>query len=70
MKISDSEINIISAKDPEIRLKAFEFEKQLKKLFTVPQIISIPDDFHPEAPRIIFSTPHGHSTLIISHYEV
>ena len=66
MNITNSEINIISAKDLDIRLKAFEFEKQLKKVFTLPQIIPIPDDFHPEAPRIIFSTPHGHSTLTIS----
>ncbi|MFQ5822554.1 MAG: hypothetical protein ACE5JB_00700 [bacterium] len=66
MNITNSEINIISSKDLDIRLKAFEFEKHLKKFFTLPQIIPMPDDFHPEAPRIIFSTPHGHSTLTIS----
>lgn len=66
MNIANSEINITSVRDTEIRLKAFDFEKKLQEYFTLPQIIPVPDDFHPEVPRIIFSTPRGHSTLTIS----
>lgn len=49
-----------------IRKNGFDFENQLKNLYLQPQIINIPDDINPDMPRIIFTSKHGHSQIIIS----
>ena len=65
MRINNSEVNFIVTKSQNIRKKAFDFEDFLDD-FKEPFIVPLPDNFSPDAPRIIFQTPHGHSTLTIS----
>ncbi len=57
-----------------IRRKAIEFEDLLnEKLaghYSQPQVVSVPDELDPEVPRLIFSSKHGYSQIIISQISM
>lgn len=66
--------SITFKRDPQIRRKANLFEDLLKEKlqgrYSQPQLIAIPDDFEPEIPRLIFSSIHGFSQVIISQISM
>lgn len=54
----------------DIRRRANDFEDALKEAYSIPQIIPVPDDFDPNAPRIIFGSKHGFSNIFISQLSI
>jgi hypothetical protein len=54
----------------QIRRRANDFEDFFKEHFSghygQPQVISVPDELDPEVPRMIFSSKHGFSQILIS----
>jgi hypothetical protein len=65
-KYLQNSFSIVFSRKPSIRKNAFEFENKLKDLYIQPQIIGIPDDINPDMPRMVFTSKHGHSQIIIS----
>ena len=53
-----------------IRRYANELEDLLNNYYNPPQTIPIPDDFSPEAPRVIFYSKFGHSQISFSQIAV
>ncbi len=66
--------SITFKRDPQIRRKANLFEdllqEKLQGHYSQPQLIAIPDDFEPEIPRLIFSSSHGFSQIIVSQISM
>ena len=62
------------AKRSDIRRKSNEFEDVLKEKleghYGQPQVISVPDELDPEIPRLIFSSRHGFSQIIVSQISI
>jgi hypothetical protein len=58
----------------DIRRKSNEFEDVLKEKleghYGQPQVISVPDELDPEIPRLIFSSRHGFSQIIVSQISI
>ena len=65
-KYLQNSFSIIFSRKPFIRKNVFEFENKLKDLYTQPQIIGIPDEINPDMPRMVFTSKHSHSQIIIS----
>ncbi len=57
-----------------IRRLANDFEDALKEKlpghYSQPQVIPIPDELDPEVPRLIFTSTHGYSQIIISQISL
>jgi len=53
-----------------IRRDANKFEDRLRDAYGPPQIIGTPDELPPEIPRMIFSSQHGFSQIVISQISV
>ena len=49
-----------------IRRAANGFEDALRDQYGQPNVLAIPDELDPEIPRIIFSSKHGSSQILIS----
>jgi hypothetical protein len=73
-KYIQNSFSITFKRDSQIRRKANLFEDLLKEKlqghYSQPQLIAIPDDFEPEMPRLIFSSSHGFSQIIISQISM
>jgi len=58
----------------DIRRKANELEDALKAQpdiqYSQPQVIPVPDDLDPQVPRLLFTSKHGFSHIIISQISV
>ncbi|HIK07250.1 MAG TPA: hypothetical protein IGS40_21590 [Trichormus sp. M33_DOE_039] len=65
-KYLQNSFSIIFPRKPSIRKNVFDFEVKLENSYIQPQVISIPDDINPDMPRMIFTSKHGHSQIIIS----
>jgi hypothetical protein len=66
--------SITFQRDSQVRRKANKFEDLLHEGFEghygQPQVIPIPDDLDPEVPRMIFSSRHGFSQIIVSQISM
>ena len=69
-KYIENSFNIFFPRQSEIRKQAFALEELLKADYSEPQIIPVPDNFDPEVPRIIFSSKHGFSHILISQVNI
>lgn len=69
-RYEESSFNIFFARQPQIRRLAFKFEDALKGYYQSPQLIPVPDDLDPEIPRMIFTSDHGFSQIIISQVNL
>ncbi len=67
--ISNS-LNVLFARQVSIRRAANDFEDKLKGNYLQPQIIGIPDELDPEVPRMLFSSTHGFSQIIVSQTNI
>jgi hypothetical protein len=56
--------SIIFPRVRDIRRRINAFEDLLQSEYTQPQVISVPDDFAPEVPRIIFESQHRYSQIV------
>ena len=65
-KCLQNNFSIIFPRKISIRRKAFDFENKLENFFNPPQVIEVPDNINPELPRMVFTSKHGHSQIIIS----
>ncbi len=54
----------------DIRRRVNDFETKLSTKYGQPQILNIPDELEPEAPRAIFISSHGHSQIIVNQVSV
>jgi len=62
--------SIIFPRVREMRRRVNAFEDLLQGEYTQPQSISVPDDFAPEVPRIIFESEHRYSQIVISQVSI
>lgn len=62
--------NIIFPRFINIRRTLNELEDQLSPLYNKPNLLPIPDDFEPQAPRVIFQSKMGHSQIVFSQENV
>src|SRR5215213_5074766 len=62
--------SIIFPRVHDIRRRANAFEDLLRGEYGQPQIISVPDEFAPEVPRIIFESEHRYSQIVISQVSI
>ncbi len=69
-KYLQNSFSIVFPRKPSIRKNVFEFEKKLEDLYIQPQVINIPDEINPEMPRMVFTSKHGHSQIIISQVNL
>lgn len=53
-----------------IRRDANDFEDALREQYGQPNVLAIPDELDPEIPRIIFSSKHGFSQILISQVNM
>lgn len=53
-----------------IRRSANSFEDLLSDRYSHPNVLPVPDDFEPNAPRIIFESTHGYSQIVISQLNI
>jgi hypothetical protein len=53
-----------------IRRKANQFEDLLSNGYSPPQIIPVPDDMDPGVPRLLFTSKHGFSQIVVSQISV
>lgn len=53
-----------------IRRDANKFEDALREQYAQPNVLAIPDELDPEVPRIIFSSRHGFSQILISQMNM
>jgi len=67
---TESSFSVIFPRQADIRLKLNEFERKLKGHYGQPQIINIPDDMGPEAPRAIFISSDTYCQMVISQVNV
>lgn len=58
--------------EPHIRIRRSvnELEDYLEEHYNAPQMMPVPDDIVPEAPRIIFVSKNGHSQISYSQISV
>lgn len=54
----------------DIRKKANNLEDKLQGKYNIPQILGIPDEIDPAAPRIIFGSRHGYSQIVVSQISI
>lgn len=58
----------------QMRRQANDFEDLLNKHspgnYSAPQVISVPDELDPEIPRLLFSSRHGFSQIIVSQISI
>jgi hypothetical protein len=66
----ESSFSVIFPRQADIRLKINDFERKLKGHYGQPQIINIPDDIGPEAPRAIFISNDTYSQIVISQVNI
>lgn len=59
-------VSLVFPRQHTIRRLANEFEDVLHGDYSQPQLLGVPDDFEPEAPRIIFPSINGFSSIVIS----
>jgi hypothetical protein len=66
-KYLQNSFTIVFPRKPSIRRDVFEFEEKLKNSYIQPsQIISVPDEINPDMPRMIFTSIHGYSQILVS----
>jgi hypothetical protein len=65
-RIVESTVATFFARQVHVRREANRFEDALSTFFSAPQVVPIPDDFQPEIPRLVMTSPHGHSVLEVS----
>lgn len=63
-------ISLIFSRQARIRRYANAFEDRLQGKYVPPQILPIPDDFEPNAPRIILTSEHGFSQIVITQVSI
>ncbi len=59
-------LNIIYPRQPMIRRNANEMEDILSGKYSQPQVIPVPDDMDAQIPRLVFTSTHGFSQIVIS----
>jgi hypothetical protein len=69
-KFITSGISVVFERQREIRKKQFDFEDALKDRYVQPQLISVPDDLDPEVPRLIFTSHHGYSQIVMTQINI
>ncbi|AVX32179.1 hypothetical protein CTH_2642 [Carboxydocella thermautotrophica] len=69
-KLINTSFSVVFPRQAHIRRKAYELEDRLKNLYLQPEILPVPDEIDPEMPRIIFSSHHGYSQLIVSQVNI
>ena len=62
--------NIIFPRFPHIRRVLNDLEDLLSPRYQPPTLLPIPDEFNPQAPRIMFLSKMGHSKIIFSQENV
>ena len=55
---------------PAIRREANLFEALFEGKYGPPQVLGVPDELDPEIPRIIFSSRHGFSQIVITEVSL
>lgn len=58
--------------DPQVKIRRFanDIEDFLQQHYGTPQTMPIPDEFAPEAPRIVLYSKNGHSQISFSQISV
>jgi hypothetical protein len=59
-------ISLVYPRQKTIRRFANDLEDVLQGDYSQPQTFGIPDDFDPEAPRMVFPSNHGFSSIVVS----
>jgi hypothetical protein len=54
----------------DIRRRALDFEDRLKGIYLAPFVLPVPDEFDPEAVRIVFGSQNGYSQVHISQINI
>ncbi len=74
VKYIQNSFSIAFPRQIDIRRRANDFEDKLGEnpdlTYGQPQVIPIPDELDPEMPRLIFSSKHGSSQIIISQINL
>lgn len=70
MKFVQAQFSLKYEPQPKIRRCANEIEDFLQQHYGTPQTMPLPDEFAPEAPRIILYSKNGHSQIIFSQISV
>lgn len=65
-----SSVSIVFPLQTNIRRKAYELEDAIGTLFFPPQVLPIPDEVSPEAPRIVFKSKHGFGQLLVTQLNI
>lgn len=63
-------LSLIFPRREHIRRQANAFEDRLHGKYVQPHIFPMPDNFEPGAPRILFTSQHGCSQIIISQVSI
>lgn len=67
---TESSFSVIFPRQADIRLNLNDFERKLKGHYGQPQIINIPDDIGPEAPRAVFISNDTYCQMAISQVNI
>lgn len=63
-------INILFPRQTNIRRMSHQFEDKLKDNYTIPQVLGVPDEIDPDIPRIVFTSKHAFSQILISQVNI
>lgn len=70
MKFIQAQFSLKYELQPKIRRAVNDIEDFLQKYYGTPQTMPMPDEFAPEAPRIILYSKNGHSQIVFSQISV
>lgn len=70
MKFVQAQFSLKYEPQPKIRRYANDIEDFLQQYYGIPQTMPLPDEFAPEAPRIILYSKKGHSQISFSQISI
>ena len=70
MKFVQAQFSLKYEPQVKIRRNANLIEDSLQEYYGAPQVLPLPDEFAPEAPRIILNSHNGHSQINFSQLSV
>ena len=70
MKFVQAQFSLKYEPQPKIRRSINDIEDYLQNHYGIPQTMPLPDEYAPEAPRIILYSKNGHSQISFSQISV